>query len=441
MRERISNTLRSFAASLCIAALCSLFLALVFSLYDSVRMVDLPVLRWAALLLVLALIDEILASRGLPLLLYAAVNAAAAAAGITFILAATVFMPESEGYAVFLGFLIASSTALCAYFAQQLPDSNVFIRLCDALLIGIALLMASVGFLDKSLNEEIVVFAAAALVTALVMTAQLRAGGESENVVRGSGIGGALVLFAVLAVCLLLCAALIVLGGDQVDGIVAAAVSVWKKLGWLAEKVVYVFAALLSLNFGKHNVLEPDAGHYKVTIVPLNDEKAMGTAPMWLVYGFIGLLALALIVLAVALLMDLRGKRVLRAGRTGRRRVVTRKSHMLSAILALFARLRDAAAFEMTYRFGQRMPQTLYVFAQRRFRLTRLAKSKSESPSAYLRRLDGALRAQGDASSLDALAVLMDEAIYGGKNIVMSKEEFAAYSAQICLIRAAEKKK
>ena len=57
MRERIGNTLRSFAASLCIAALCSLFLALVFSLYDSVRTGDLPVLRWAALLLALALID------------------------------------------------------------------------------------------------------------------------------------------------------------------------------------------------------------------------------------------------------------------------------------------------------------------------------------------------------------------------------------------------
>lgn len=435
MKERISNVLRSFVYSVGASALMALLLALVLSLYDQTHTVSLPVLPWAGMLLALCAVNETLAPRGLPMLVYGAVNAALAAAGLCFLLGETAFFPESMGFRVLLGFMMGASAAVCAVCAQKLPGSNAFIRQADSLLVCMALLMASTHFLEKPLNSVIMAYTAAALLLSLVAAARLRAGWESENVVRGSGAGGMVVLGAVLALCLALCAALIALGSGQVDSLVSLAAKVWALLGLVMEKVILVFSALLSVNFYKNIRLERVAEHYTVTVVPLNDEQAMGTAPLWVVYGFLALLALLFLVFVVALLFDFRGKRVLRAKKTVRRRVVTRKSHLLSAIAALLVRIRDAAAFELRYRFGKRVPQTLYVYAQRRFRLTKLAQRRSESPGAYLRRLHGVLLAQGEASSLDALASQADAAIYAGEAIVLDRQEYAAYAAQICKVR------
>ena len=438
MRERISNVLRSAVYSIGASALMALLLAFMLSLHDQTHTVSLPVLPWAGLLLVLCAVDEILAPRGLPLLVYGALNTALAAAGVFFLLGRTAFFPESMGYRVLLGFMMAMSTGIGAVSAQKLPDSNAFIRQSDSLLVCMAMLMASTHFLNQPLNTPVMAYAAAALLLSLIAAARLRAGGESENVVRGSGVGGMVVLVAMLALCLALCAALIALGSGQVDSLVALAAKVWALLGLVMEKIVRVFAALLSVNFYKNIRLEKVVDHYTVTIVPLNDEQAMGTAPLWLVYGFLALLGLFFLVFVVALLFDFRGKRVLRTKKNTRRRVVTRKSHLLSAIAALFVRARDTVAFELHYRFGKRVPQTLYVYAQRKFRLTKLAQRRSESPGAYLRRLHSLLHAQGEASSLDALAEQTDAAIYGGEAIVLSRQEYAAYAAQIRKVRPAK---
>lgn len=435
MKERIGNVLRCFAGSLCAAALMALGLAMMLVLYDEPHGVDLAALRWAGVLFILAVLDEALALRGMPLPAYAAVNAAAAATGIRYVLAATAFFPLSEGYAVFLGCLIAASAAFCAFFAQKLPESNVFVRLTDAILCCTGALMALAQFLSHPLNTDILIFAGAALLLSVAACAVLRAGGESGSVVRGSGIGGVLVLAVMLAAGLVLCLVLAALGGGQVDGVVAAAAMLWHKLGWLLEKIVMLFAALLSLNLGKYNVLKQETGHYTVTVVPLVDEQTAGSAPMWLVYGLIALLALAVLGVIIALLLDFRGKRVVRTGREARRRVVSRKSHLLSSILALFHRIADTAAFELAYRFGKRTPQKLAVYASRRFRGNPLAKRQSESPGAYMRRLHAALTAQGETSSLDALADLLDVEIYGRGAGNCSRGEISAYKAQIQSIR------
>ncbi|MBR5225748.1 MAG: hypothetical protein IKV90_08835 [Clostridia bacterium] len=436
MKERIGNVFRSFAASLCSAALMALGLAIILILYDEPHSVQLAVFRWAGFLFAVAVFNEVLAPRGLPLLAYAAVNAAAAAAGVYAVLGASSFVPASEGYAVFLGFLIASSTALCAFFAQNLPDSNVFVRLTDAILCCVGALMAFAQYLGHPLNTGVLGFACAALLLSVAAASALRAGGESSDVVRGSGIGGVLVLALMLAVGLVLCLALAVLGGGQVDGMVAAAAMLWDKLGWLLEKIMMAFAALLSLNLGKYIVLKPQTEHYTVTIVPLGEEEAAGSAPMWLVYGFLAFLALALLALVIGLLLDLRGKRVIRERRAAKKRVVTRKSHLLDAILAFIKRAVNAAAFETAYRFGKRTPQKLVVYASRRFRGRHHAKRHSESPGAYMRRLHAALTAQQASSSLDQLADLLDEEIYGQGGRTLEKEEYAVYASQIRLIRS-----
>lgn len=441
MKERIGNVFRSFAASLCSAALMALGLATVLILYDEPHSVQLAALRWAGFLLAVAIVDEGLALRGMPLLAYAAVNAAAAAAGIYAVLGATDFVPASEGYAVFLGVLIAASTALCAFFAQNLPDSNVFVRFTDAVLWCMGALMAFAQFLGHPLNTGILGFACAALLLSVAMASVLRAGGESGNVVRGSGIGGVLVLVLMLSAGLVLCLVLAVLGGGQVDGMVAAAAVLWEKLGWLLEKIIMALAVLLSLNWGKYNVLKRETEHYTVTIVPLGDEQAAGTAPMWIVYGFLALLALALLALVIGLLLDFRGKRVIRERRAAKKRVVTRKNHLLDAILAFIKKAMNAAAFETAYRFGKRSPQKLVVYASRRFRGRQHAKRLSESPGAYMRRLHAALTLQQASSSLDQLADLLDEEIYGQGGRTLDKEKYAAYASQIRLLRSPWKTK
>ena len=423
--------LRSFAAGLGAAALCALFLALLLSIYDEARWVELPLLRWTATLLFASVLCEIMAPRGLPLLLYAAVNAAVAAGGIYAVTDAALFVPASGGYAVFLGCMVGASVAFCALYAQKQPDSNLYLRITDMLLIGMVVLLACACLLKKPVNMPVLGFATAGLALSLATTAKLRAGGESENVVRGSGIGGFLVLGAVLAACLLICLALILLGGGQVEGIVAAASAVWRMLGWIAEKGISLFAAFLALDFGRYNVLKPEVGYYTVSVIPLDDEQAAGQAPMWIVYGFLLLLAVALLALIIGFLLDFKGKRVLRAERTRKRRVVTRKSHLLAALAALLGSARDAAAFEMTYRFGPRIPQTLFVFAVRRHR----GRRKNESPGVYMRRLHATLCAQGEASSLDRLAELIDAAVYGGQRILLTRQEYAQYSAQICAVQ------
>ena len=80
MRERISNVLRSAVYSIGASALMALLLAFMLSLHDQTHTVSLPVLLWAGLLLALCAVDEILAPRGLPLLVYGALNTALAAA-------------------------------------------------------------------------------------------------------------------------------------------------------------------------------------------------------------------------------------------------------------------------------------------------------------------------------------------------------------------------
>ena len=387
--------------------------------------------RLTLLLAALALINEGLASRGVPMLLYGFVNVLCGAAGVYAVLAGTVFTPASEGYAVFFAMLILLSIVHCAVCAVRQPDSNQFIWLSDMLIIGLLLLLSSTHLLARELNTGAVGFSLSALLSSLIMTSHLRSGGESDHVVRGSGIGGWLVLGGMLAVCLALTAGLVVLGGGQVDGIVALAVRLWHLLGSLFERLIKLLAAVLSLNLGKHIVLERQTGHYTVTIIPLDDQQAAGTAPAWIVYGFLALLGLVLLAVIIGFLLDFRGKRAKRAAVSRRRRVVTRKSHLLSALHALFRSLFEAIAFELALRTGKHTPQGLYVLALRTCRSKAIRKQPSESPGAYMRRLHALMCERQETSSLDRLAAMLDAALYGGETIRLHPQERDAFAAQI----------
>ena len=429
MKHHLSSALRAFTASLCSAALGTLLIALMLTLYDEPHTVAFAYGRIVFTLALLACVNEALASRGVPMLLYGFVNTAIGAAGIYAILRGTVFAPASGVFSVFLCAFIGMSVIHCAASAIRLPDSNQFICLADMLIIGLLLLLACAQLLDHALNTGAAGFCVIALLVAFSMTSHLRSGGESGRVVRGSGIGGYLVLFAMLAACLLLAAGLFVLGGGQVDGIVSLVSALWSLLGAFFKRIIAILAAILSLNLGNYNVLKPEVGHFTVTIVPLDDAQAAGPAPMWLVYGFLALLGLALLAVVIGLLLDFRGKVAGRVEVKRQRRVVTRKSHLLAALRALLRRIKDAVSFELSLHRNRYTPQGVYVLALRTCRAKEQRKRPSESPGAYLRRLH--TLASQDASTLDALADQLDAALYGGEIIRLSTEEYKNYASQL----------
>jgi len=431
MKQHLFNALRAFAASLCSCALGVLFLALTLSLYDELRTVSIPFERAVLMLVLLALIDEALVSRGVPALLYGFVNLLAGGAGVFAVLRGTVFTPASGGYAVFLGALLLLSVVHCAAGAMKAPDSNQFIWLADMLIVGLLLLFSCVHLLERALDGGAAGFALLALAAAYISASNLRCGGESDRVVRGSGMGGYLVLAAMLAICLALTAALIFLGRGQVDSIVSFVSRLWKLLGALIERVILLFSALLSLNFGKYNPLKREAGHFTTTVVPLDDPQAAGTAPAWIVYAFLALLGAALVAVLLGFLLDYRGLRVGRTGTKKRRRVLTRKSHLLSALRSVLRALRGRISFELMLRRSRHTPQAVYVLALRTCRAKTLKKRPAESPGAYLYRLHVQLLAMQAPSTLDRLAAQLNAALYGGESVRLSAQEYVQYASQL----------
>ena len=157
----------------------------------------------------------------------------------------------------------------------------------------------------------------------------------------------------------------------------------------------------------------------------------MGTAPQWVVYLIMGLIAALILVAVIAILWSLRSTRLSRTRKKKSRRRVTRTSHIGKAIRALIARVIALVTFELYYRANRRTPQGLYVLAVRQCRVKRLPKHKNESAGAYIRRLHGTLLAQGGVSQLDLLARMLDCALYGGLQPPLSRTQADAFAAQI----------
>jgi len=158
--------------------------------------------------------------------------------------------------------------------------------------------------------------------------------------------------------------------------------------------------------------------------------------PQWISYVFLAVLALLVLLVVGVILWALHNARFSRTRLSRRRRRVTRKSHLSSALAVLLQKAFDRIAFEVSYLLSRRTPQGLLVLAQRTGALHKLPRKKSESGGAYLRRLHGILLAQGSASSLDALALQLDQALYAGQKCTLTNEEYASCISQIRSIRS-----
>ena len=432
MKDFLMSIVRSFVCALCAAALGALSIALMLALYDIPRTVELDVACWALLLLALALISEVLARREASMLVTLIACCAALYFGGEQVVARTVFLPGSSGFPVFLHICIWSSGAACAYACNKEPGSNAFVRLSDVLIMSIGGYMATLYALNEALNAPILAFSLAALLLSMLVTAALRAGGESDSVIRGAGMGGYLVIGALLLFCLLLAALLLSLSSDHVNSLVDAFLVVWSFVSKLAMQLMTILGLCLAFLFGGQRMMQTQYAAQNDSIAyQVGAMEAMETAPQWVVYLVMGVIGALILAVVLVILWALRTARFGRARKKKIRRRVTRTSKAGEALRALMAKAAGAIAFELSYRTHRRTPQGLYVLAVRMGRIKRLPKRKSESGGAYLRRLHTIALEQQRVSTLDRLADMLDLALYSTAKPHLSRGEADAMAAQI----------
>ena len=437
MKGFLISAIRSFVCALCTAAFGALSIALMLALYDLPRTVELAVLHWGGTLLVLSLMCEWLSRRSVSMLAYLGAGAAVLFFLGEQILAHTAFIPGSSGFPVFLRLCIWSSGCTCAYACQKEPGSNAFVRLSDALIFAIGGYMATLYALDEALNIPVLTLSLCALLLSMLVTATLRAGGESDSVIRGTGMGGYLVIGALLGVCLLLAALLLSVSSGHVGGVVELFLLIWDHLSRMAMKLLTAFGLIMAFLFGGQRMMERTPVSQEDSLSYYGGAmKEMGSAPQWVVYLVMGVIAAAILAAILAILWALRSTKLSRTSKKRARRKVTRTSHVGAALRMLIAKAVSLITFELSYRANRRTPQGLYVYAVRTCRIKLLPKHQHESAGAYIRRLHQILLTQTGLSTLDRLADMLDQALYGDRKPHLSRGEADAFAAQIRTIAA-----
>lgn len=434
MKERLGNILRVFTAAIADAALSLLLIMLMLSLYDMERTMH-PALRlWALTLLLQAVVNEFLSRHSPSLLFYGLVNAALLLIGRHYILAHTAFIPGSQGFPVLLSMLMIAGGAHAAFASYKLPGSDFFVRMTDILIIAASLYMFAAFCMGHAFHMPVLLFVLLTFALLLITTAALRAGGESDSVIRGTGIGGWLVLAALLALCLLFTSALLSLGSGHVNSLVDVLSMLWQASFSALSACMKALAYLLAFFIRPGSMRR----EYAVSDGAALPEMEIGDAappPPWVTYVMFALFAALILVAFAAIIWALHNTKLSRRRTKRRRRRVVRKSHFFSALRNLIMQIAACISFELACFFGRRTPQGLLILAQRTGALHKLPRKKSESGGAYLRRLHGVLTAQKEPSSLDALAAALDAIFYGGKQITLTRAEYESYAQQIRRIR------
>lgn len=437
MKDYISSVLRSFVCALTAAAYGALAIALMLALYDIPRTAQLAVLLWGGVLLAQSAACELLARRNMSMLAYLAASAAILYFGGEQIIRHTTFTPASSGFPVFLRMCIWTSGGVCAFACQKEPGSNVFVRLSDILILSLGIYMASVYALGEEMITSALALSLCALLLSMLVSASLRAGGESDSVIRGTGMGGYLVIGALLGLCLLLAALLLNVSSGHVSGLVEAFLLIWGMFSRAAKTLLAAMALFLAKLLGgqwmavRQPAAQQDSFSYSAAAM-----QEMGEAPQWVVYLVMGLIGAIILAAFLAILWALRSTKIGRTHKKKNRRKVTRSSHAMAAICAALKRLWSLVAFELLYRANRCTPQGLYILAVRTGRIKRIPQKKHESPSAYIRRLHQMLLAQTGLSTLDRLADMLDRALYGDGKPRLSHGEADTFAAQIRAIAA-----
>ena len=437
MKAYLTGVVRCLACALCAAAFGAVSIALMLALYDIPRTADMALLHWCGTLLVLALVCEALSRRGVSALAYLAAGCAILFFGSKQVIANTIFTPASGGFPVFLRICVWLSGAVCAWACQKEPGSNAFVRLSDTMILYTGVYMATLHGLREAMIMPVLGFALASVLLSMLVTAALRAGGESDSVIRGTGMGGYLVIGALLLACLGLAALLLTLSSGHVSSLVDIFLFLWKYLSRAATAVMTAFGLFLVYLFGGQRMMKRQQAVYQDSpAFQTGPMAAMETAPQWVVYLVMGVIGAVLLIAVLAILWALRSTKLRRTGKKKSRRKITRTSHMGKALRALLAKVSGAILFELRYRANRHTPQGLYVYAVRTCRIKLLPRHKNESAGAYIRRLHQILLEQTGLSTLDRLADMLDLALYSSAKPHLSRGEADAFAAQIRAIAA-----
>lgn len=430
MKDRLIAYLRVLACALCDAALCALFLALMLSLYDEERSMVLAIGPWAGMLAASVLLGELLASYGVSMLVYVGANLAAGLLCMRIVVEHTAFFPASDGFTLLLHALCAACSLRCASASFAPPGSNNLVRRIDALLCGVGLYLFAVFALSRPLNSAVLGFSLGVWALGMVVTSALRAGGESDSVIRGSGLGGWLVLGALFALCLLLTVGFLKLGDAHVNGLVAFLLMLWRAACRVGSLLIAALEWLLGLL--------PTAS-YDSTGFMLEQELAVvaqeaadpAEAPAWLTALMFVLLIAVCVALAAFLLWQLHKIKFKRIRVQRKRRRVQRRSYLLPALAALWQAICGRIAFETAYRLNRHTPQGLFVLARRSCLRRHVRYRTGESPPAYIRRLHAMLSSQGASSPLGQLADDLEAALYGGRAVRLTPETYRSCAEAI----------
>lgn len=387
-----------------------------------------PIWLWLGILCGQFLIGYTLLSIGTSVNFYLIFQGIAMAGSCIWMLRTSYCNPGWENMSWFLGLSVLAVSAHCAFVSWRLPEANQILRYVDVLIVLLAFFLYTEFYLNRQASSMYTVLPLAAMLLNLWTISRLRTAGDQEHVIQGAGTGGKLLLAVIGAGCLLLTAAIVGFGSEEVhstvDVLLVLLKYVWAVVTLFFRIVGTILAGIL-LFFIWLLPAAPRAARENVQVMVQENveemtELAERVIPLW-VFAALGLVfALGLI---GWILYQYRGKSLKRIRRVSRKRKLVRKSRLWEAVRAFLRKLADDLSFQWQYLRYRKTLQGLFVLAERTGRQKHVPRKKNESPGEYVRRL----AEQTDEALLRALADSLDRIWYAGEEESLTREEYERY--------------
>ncbi len=342
-----------------------------------------------------------------------------------------------------LGFGAAATGIHGAWMAYRLPGSNGILRYVDCLIVAFAFYLYTAYETGENGDQILIVISLAAVLLDLLAVNQLRTGEECPSVIQGAGTGGKLLLGLIFLLCLAAAGGIVGLASGQVHSLVDILLVIlgviWRVVSAILEGISMVLAYLILFLVALLPNAPPMAQERVAGIVQEGTDAVEETAgtllPLW-VWQL--LLAAGLVAGIAALLYSLRNVKLKQIAVHVRKKKILRKSYFWESFYSLARRLGSWLWFRWNYLRFRKTPQGLFILAECTGRKIKLKRLQSESPGAYVRRLakqpqSEQLPAEAAETgfSLEALAGILDQVFYGGKEIGLTAAEYDGYRKQI----------
>jgi len=378
--------------------------------------------RLALAALAAFVINDLLMRRGAPLPLYLTVQLLLVI-GAAVLFTHSVTLEPYRARTVILNCIIyCIAFPATGYAAYEAPKQSTLLIFFDVSAGGIAILLLLDRYLTLPAARETLLLCAAVLLVTLLALISQRAGrfhGNRENV-RGSGIGGKLLLAVLFAAVIGLTAAVAAVasvGIRRVAGWIAAA------LDWLWNGIVFVLRLLYRGLEALMNWLSQFAKPMPAEAIPGSEMGGSADAtmeqievafPPWVLWTLIALGA----VIFVWLLFQLRRQRFHRSVRAVKKPMAARRENGAGdAVRALLRRILTALRFRADCIFRRNTPAGLLLRCQRKAKKI-CPRRTGESGEEFLLRLAD----RTGAAPLRELASLVERTFYAPGLVTVPRE-------------------